>query len=205
MSSEPKTNISPAILAVAGIGLVVLLTWLTFNWGQSTLGMNANSPETSASGGASAESGTQIGPTSGPIPSLEANSQIPSPVASAQTQDQQAQLDALKAAEEQAAAQAQQNQQLEQAPTRFECQVTGVRIGENRSLLRIKVSAPTEVPEVWVSVKTERGDQEGKILLAGGEGEQIVPLRNPTNGFRPTIKVYSLPVLTERYEMCSYR
>ena len=87
----------------------------------------------------------------------------------------------------------------------FACQVTGIRFGQNRSLLRINVSAPSDIPEVWVSVETERGDQDGKIQLSSGSGEQVVQLRNPTNGFRPTIKVYSLPILTEQYEMCSYR
>ncbi len=215
MKSGPFTSISPKFLAIAGLSLIALLAWGAITFSQSLPGNTSSSPETGISGGANPETGSSSpsnqesnstsGPTLGPAPTLEPNSQIPSPVASAQNQDQQAQTDTQIAEEEQAAAQQQQNQQLEQAPMRFECQVTGVLIGQDRTLLRINVSAPRDIPEVWVSVETERGDLDGKILLAAGKGEQVVPLRNPIKGFRPTIKVYSLPVLTEQYEMCSYR
>ena len=193
MKSGDKSKISPAFIAILLIAIVAALSW--FLWGSTikTNGSSGNSP------------GPVSGPVSGPVQSLDPNSQIPEPVASAQSQDQQAQADALRAEQEKAAAQAQQNQQLEQAPTRFECQVTGMRIGENRSLLRVSVTAPNEIPEVWVSINTERGNLDGRILLTAGSGEQMVPLRDPSPEFRPTIKVYSLPVLTEQYEMCSFR
>ena len=215
MRLGPITTISPKFLAIAGLSLVALLAWGVFNLSQSLPGNAASGPETGVSSGSNPEAGSPStdsqgsdstsGPTLGPAPTLEANSQIPAPVASAQNQDQQAQTDAQIAEEEKAAAQQQQNRQLEQAPMQFACQVTGIRFGQNRSLLRINVSAPSDIPEVWVSVETERGDQDGKIQLSSGSGEQVVQLRNPTNGFRPTIKVYSLPILTEQYEMCSYR
>ena len=186
---------SHIFIAFACLLAVSLLVWIVLRFGPSTSSSNALSPQNQASSG----------PTLGPSPLPEANTQIPAPVASAQSQDQQAQADAVKAEQEKAAAEAQQAQLQQQAPKRFDCTVNGIRIGENRSILRVSVTAPVEIPEVWVSVNTERGDLDGKILLTSGRGEQTIPLRDPTNGFRPTIKVYSMPVLTEQYEMCSYR
>jgi hypothetical protein len=187
-----------------GIGIFIAISSLfaigILSWGISTIG--STTPESKAN---DLNSQATAGPTLGPNPSVDGNSQIPSPVASAQSMDQQAQADALKTEQEKAAAQEQEIQQMEQTPLRFECTVTGIRVGENRSLLRVNVTAPNEIPEVWVGVNTERGDLDGKVVLLAGQGEQIIPLRNPSPGFRPTIKVYSLPVLTEQYEMCSFR
>lgn len=186
---------SPIFIAFASLLAVSLLVWIVLRFGASTSSSNALSPQNQASSG----------PTLGPSSLPEASTQIPEPGASTQSQDQQAQADALKAEQEKAAAEAQQAQLQQGAPKRFECEVTGVRVGDNRSLLRVAVSAPADIPEVWVSVNTERGDLDGKIQLTSGQGDQIVPLRNPSQGFRPTIKVYSMPILTEQYEMCSFR
>lgn len=182
-------------IAISGLLTIGFLTWAIYGFSQTNPESKANGPISRAT----------AGPTLGPNPSLQGDSQIPGPVASAQSNDQQSQADALKTEEEKAAAQQQEIQQLEQAPLRFECTVTGIRVGENRSLLRVNVTAPNEIPEVWVGVNTERGDLDGKVVLLAGQGEQIIPLRNPSPGFRPTIKVYSLPIFTEQYEMCSFR
>jgi hypothetical protein len=195
MKFGPDQRTFPIFMAISGLFVITLLTWGIFSYSQTIPDSKASGPNTPAS----------AGPTLGPNPSPEGNSQIPGPVASAQSMDQQAQAGALKTEQEKAAAQEQEVQQLEQAPLRFECTVTGIRVGENRSLLRVNVTAPSEIPEVWVGVNTERGDLDGKVVLLAGQGEQIIPLRNPSPGFRPTIKVYSLPVLTEQYEMCSFR
>jgi hypothetical protein len=195
MKFGPDQRTFPIFMAISGLFVIALLAWGVISYSQTIPDSNASGPNALAS----------AGPTLGPNPSPEGNSQIPDSVASAQSMDQQAQADALKAEEEKAAAQEQEIQQMEQAPLRFECTVTGIRIGENRSLLKVNVSAPNEIPEVWVGVNTERGDLDGKVVLLAGQGEQIIPLRNPSPGFRPTIKVYSLPVLTEQYEMCSFR
>ena len=185
----------PISIAISGLIVIGFLTWAIYSFSQTNPESKVNGPISQAT----------AGPTLGPNPSVDGNSQIPGPVASAQSNDQQSQADAQKAEEEKAAAQQQEIQQLEQAPLRFECTVTGIRVGENRSLLRVNVTAPSEIPEVWVGVDTERGDLDGNVVLLAGQGEQIIPLRNPSPGFRPTIKVYSLPIFTEQYEMCSFR
>ena len=195
MEKGQNERISRGLVAIGALVVVTLLTSITYKFGNSKDSSNSSNPQSQAI----------AGPTLAPSPTPEANTQIPAPVASAQAQDQQAQTDDLKAEQEKAAAEAQQAQLQAQAPKRFECDVTGIRVGDNRSLLRVAVSAPADIPEVWVSVKTERGDLDGKILLTSGQGEQMVPLRDPSQGFRPTIKVYSMPVLTEQYEMCSFR
>jgi hypothetical protein len=195
MKFGPDQRTFPIFMAFLGLLVIALMTWGIFSYSQTIPDSKASGPNTPAS----------AGPTLGPNPSPEGNSQIPGPVASAQSMDQQAQAGALKTEQEKAAAQEQEVQQLEQAPLRFECTVTGIRVGENRSLLRVNVTAPSEIPEVWVGVNTERGDLDGKVVLLAGQGEQIIPLRSPSPGFRPTIKIYSLPVFTEQYEMCSFR
>ena len=190
-----NSRLSPVFIAFSSLLAVGLLVLGVLQFGTSSSSSNASSPQKQA----------VSAPTFGPSSVEETNTRIPEPVASAQVQDQQSQIDALKTEQEKAAAEAQQAQLQQQAPKRFDCEVTGIRVGENRSLLRVTVSAPIEIPEVWVSVDTERGDLDGKILLTSGKGEQMIPLREPTNGFRPIIKVYSMPVLTEQYEMCSFR
>jgi hypothetical protein len=137
-------------------------------------------------------------------PEITDSSQIPSPAESAQSEDQQAQLES-EIAQLQEENIAQEMSQQGQIPVRFACDVDGFRTGEGRSLLRLSVSAPDSVPEVWVTVKTERGVVKGSVLLENGSGQQTVPLRNPTQAFRPEVKVYSLPIFTEQYEMCSFR
>lgn len=145
------------------------------------------------------------GQNSAQQPSEGAPTVIPSPVSSAEAQDQAAQLEAQLKEQEKAALDEQQAQKLGQLPIRFECTVSAIRTGENRSLLRVSVSAPSEIPEVWVTVKTERGNLDGSILMTAGSGQQVIPLSDASQGFRPTVKVYSLPVFADQYEMCSYR
>ena len=144
------------------------------------------------------------GPSVSSEPEITDSSQIPAPAESAQSEDQQAQLEA-EIAQLQEENIAQEMSQQGQMPVRFACDVDGFRTGEGRSLLRLSVSAPDSVPEVWVTVKTERGVVKGSVLLENGSGQQTVPLRNPTQAFRPEVKIYSLPIFTEQYEMCSFR
>lgn len=137
-------------------------------------------------------------------PGGSSSTEIPAPVESAQSIDQQSQLEAQIAQQEEEKISQEMSQQG-QIPVRFACDVNGLRTGEGRSLLLLSVSAPDVVPEVWVTVKTEKGVVKGSVLLENGNGQQTVPLRNPTQTFRPEVKVYSLPIFTEQYEMCSFR
>lgn len=150
---------------------------------------------------------TPANSTAAPSTSLPADSSstdIPAPVESAESSDQQSQLEAQIAQQEEEKV-AQEMSQQGQIPVRFSCDVNGFRTGEGRSLLLLSVSAPDVVPEVWVTVKTEKGVIEGSVTLENGTGQQTVSLRNPTQSFRPEVKVYSKPIFTEQYEMCSFR
>lgn len=179
--------------AVSGISLLVLAFFLIF---QKSLDL-----------GSSSENPPLISTSDSPEisgPQTSDSTQIPSPVESAQSADQQAQLEA-EIAQLQEENIAQEMSQQGRIPVKFACDVDGFRTGEGRSLFRLSVSAPDTVPEVWVTVKTERGVVKGSVVLENGSGQQTVPLRNPTQAFRPEVKVYSLPIFTDQYEMCSFR
>jgi hypothetical protein len=180
-------------VAISGIFMFFLGLFLVTQNSTDLGSSGDNSPLISSSGSSASSE-----------PEITDSSQIPSPAESAQSEDQQAQLES-EIAQLQEENIAQEMSQQGQIPVRFACDVDGFRTGEGRSLLRLSVSAPDSVPEVWVTVKTERGVVKGSVLLENGSGQQTVPLRNPTQAFRPEVKVYSLPIFTEQYEMCSFR
>lgn len=195
MRNDPKNR--GKILFFAGFSVLVVIFFgiSVNNEGTSKLD-KPDTIDSSAIGANSASGSTATDASSGPNSSNIATSQNPQQQPELQSQIDDQQESNL------AQSQAQQQGLL---PARFACKVNAFRTGENRSIFRFSVSAPNQIPEVWVSVKTETGTTQGSISLNSGIGEHSVSLKNPTNETRPEVKVYSRPIFTEQYEMCSFR
>lgn len=194
MYSRFRAGSGRLLLAGISIFLILLLGSFLINRNLQEIGGSPDAPLPMSSSGS----------TDSSAPDFTDPTQVPDPVESAESSDQQSQLDAQIAQQEEEKI-AQEMSQQGQIPVRFACDVNGFRTGEGRSLLLLSVSAPDVVPEVWVTVKTEKGVIEGSVSLENGTGQQTVSLRNPTQSFRPEVKVYSKPIFTEQYEMCSFR